>query len=90
LAGTGRLVVPTRPYVVRAAPGLAPNPGSGLPSTSTGHCDDRAAGLSTRTEHQRLAAHSQSRPRSPGRRGAGCRWACPPSCRRARGRGTSV
>src|SRR5439155_9246820 len=39
LAGTGRLVVPTRPYVVRAAPGLAPNPGSGLPSTSTGHCD---------------------------------------------------
>src|SRR2546421_782531 len=41
LAGTGGLVVPTRPYVVRAAPGLAPNPGSGLPSTSTGHCDDR-------------------------------------------------
>src|SRR5256714_13218692 len=41
LAGTGRLVVSTRPYVVRAAPGLAPNPGSGLPSTSTGHCDDR-------------------------------------------------
>src|SRR5205823_12424781 len=41
LAGTGRLVVPTRPYVVRAAPGLAPNPGSGLPSTSTSHCDGR-------------------------------------------------
>ena len=41
LAGTSRLVVPTRPYVVRAAPGLTPTPGLGLPSASTGDCDRR-------------------------------------------------
>ena len=41
LAGTSRLVVPTRPYVVRAAPSLTPNPGIGLPSASTGRCDNQ-------------------------------------------------
>ena len=41
LAGTNRLVVPVRPYVVEAAPGLAPNPGLGLPPASTDHCDDQ-------------------------------------------------
>ncbi|MDH3399094.1 MAG: hypothetical protein OEM81_14890, partial [Acidimicrobiia bacterium] len=41
LAGTGRLVVPARPYVVRAAPSLTPNSGIGLPSASTSHCDDQ-------------------------------------------------
>jgi hypothetical protein len=41
LAGTNRLVVPIRPYVVEAAPGLTPNPGISLPPASTGHCDDQ-------------------------------------------------
>ena len=41
LAGTSRLAVPTRPYIVEAASSLAPNPGSGLPPASTDHCDDR-------------------------------------------------
>jgi hypothetical protein len=41
LAGTRRLAVPTRPYIVEAAPGLAPDPGFDLPPASTGHCDDR-------------------------------------------------
>src|SRR5215213_4963125 len=41
LAGTNRLVVSVRPYVVEAAPGLTPNPGIGLPPASTGHCDDQ-------------------------------------------------
>lgn len=40
-AGIRRLVVPADPYVVRTAPGLARNPGSGLFSTSAGPCEDR-------------------------------------------------
>ena len=41
LAGTGRLVVPARPYIVRAAPSLTPNPGISLPSASTSCCDSQ-------------------------------------------------
>src|SRR6476620_721634 len=41
LAGTSRLVVPARPYIVKAAPDLTPDPGIDLPPASTGHCDDR-------------------------------------------------
>jgi len=41
LASTSRLVVSARLYVVEAAPGLSPDPGSGLPPASTGHCDDQ-------------------------------------------------
>ena len=41
LASTNRLVVAARLYVVGAAPGHHPDPGSGLPPASTGHCDDQ-------------------------------------------------
>ena len=41
LAGTSRLVVPARPYIVRAAPSLTPNPGISLPSASTSCCDSQ-------------------------------------------------
>lgn len=41
LAGAGHLVVLTRPYVVRAALGLAPDPGFSLPSASADRCNDR-------------------------------------------------
>lgn len=41
LAGTNRLVVSVRPYVVEAASGLTPNPGFSLPPASTGPCEDR-------------------------------------------------
>ncbi|MFD7233172.1 hypothetical protein [Streptomyces sp. NPDC059881] len=40
LAGTNRLVVSVRPYVVEAAPGLTPNPGISLPPASTSPCED--------------------------------------------------
>ena len=41
LAGTSRLVVPARPYIVEAAPDLTPDPRIDLPPASTGHCDNR-------------------------------------------------
>ncbi len=41
LAGTDRLVVSVRPYVVEAASGLTPDLGISLPPASTGHCDDQ-------------------------------------------------
>ena len=63
LAGTSRLVVPARPYIVEAAPDLTPDPGIDLPPASTGHCDDRRRASHPARLHQRLVAHGTSHPR---------------------------
>jgi hypothetical protein len=73
LAGTRRLVVPTRPYVVRAAPSLAPDPGSSLPSASTDRCDDQRRSPFIPHGQQRLVAHlSRCRSSCRARPAPGC------------------
>lgn len=57
LAGTCRLVVPTRPYVVSAAPGPSSQPGGGPALSFYRSLRRPAAGLSSRPVCQRLVAH---------------------------------
>src|SRR6266511_3140502 len=78
LAGPGRLMVPTRPYFVTAAPARSRTSGVGLPSASPDHCDGqgrvsqpaRSIGASwrTRVEVQRepiAGAYAQQLEGSP-------------------------
>ena len=50
-------MVPARPFIFSAAPSLTLDPGLGLPSASTGHCDDRRRAFHPARVHQRLVAH---------------------------------
>jgi hypothetical protein len=71
LAGTRRLTVPARPYVVSAAPSLTPNSGIGLRSTSTGRRNDqrRSPFTSARFQSASWRTLRDSRPGTPRRRG---------------------
>ncbi len=61
LAGTNRLVVSVRPYVVEAAFRPHPQPGVQPASSFNRSLRGPAAGLSSREIHQRLVAHSRVR-----------------------------